>query len=77
VNTPEGAVRTMDDDELARATWRKATRSQANGSCIEVANLNAGRVAVRDSKDATGPAIIMTSEEWRAFTARALLSEIR
>jgi hypothetical protein len=66
VNT-ERTVRAMEDNELARATWRKASRSQGNGACVEVAALSAGRVAVRDSKDVTIPAIVMTAGQWRTF----------
>lgn len=59
----------MEDNELARATWRTATYSQGNGSCVEVAGLDGRRVAVRDTKDRTGPAIVITAEQWRTFLA--------
>jgi hypothetical protein len=61
----------MEGNELARATWRTATYSQANGACVEVAGLGGGRVAVRDTKDRTGPAIVMTAGQWRTFLASA------
>jgi hypothetical protein len=57
------------DDELTRATWRTATYTQGNGSCVEVAGLSGGRVAVRDTKDRTGPAIVMTAGQWRTLLA--------
>jgi Domain of unknown function (DUF397) len=60
----------MEDNELARATWRTATYTQGNGACVEVAGLSGGRVAVRDTKDRSGPAIVMTPDAWRAFLAR-------
>jgi Domain of unknown function (DUF397) len=59
----------MEHDELARATWRTATYSQANGSCVEVAGLSGGRIAVRDTKDRTGPAIVVTAEQWQTLLA--------
>ena len=58
------------DAELTRATWRKATRSQGNGACVEVAALSDRRIAVRDSKDTTGPALIMAAGQWRDFLSR-------
>jgi Domain of unknown function (DUF397) len=46
-------------------TWQKSTRSGMNG-CVEVAFAD-GRIAVRDSKDQGGPALVFTPQEWRAF----------
>jgi len=52
------------------AAWRKSTYSNATGGqCVEVADLDAGVRAVRDSKDPAGPALRFTPGEWAAFTA--------
>lgn len=53
--------------DLSRAVWRKSTRSGNNG-CVEVA-LDTTGVAVRDSKDRTGPVLLFTAHEWDAFLA--------
>jgi len=57
---------------LNGAVWKKASRSNGNGgnNCVEVAFLDAG-VAVRDSKNRSGPALMLTSAEWIAFVDSA------
>lgn len=52
--------------DLSRASWRKSTASQGTGECVEVAHV-AGMVAVRDSKDPDGNALLFTQSEWSAF----------
>jgi hypothetical protein len=44
-------------------TWKKARRSTADGACVEVASTGE-MVAVRDSKNTCGPALIFTRSEW-------------
>ena len=58
----------MRASDLPRANWRKSSRSNhgGDGDCVDVADLP-GRVAMRDSKDPTGPALTFTPVEWRAF----------
>jgi len=52
--------------DLAGAVWRKSQKSASNGGCVEVADL--GRhVAVRDSKDPSGPVLVFTPHEWECF----------
>jgi hypothetical protein len=56
--------------DLSHAEWRKASYSTGNGgNCVEVARNLPGAVAVRDSKDPQGPALVFTPDEWQAFTA--------
>lgn len=56
-------------DDLRRAEWRTSTFSGGNGSCVEVASNLPGIIAVRDSKDRQGPALVFTPDEWTAFLA--------
>jgi hypothetical protein len=51
--------------DLSTASWRKSSHSSSNG-CVEVAFVQ-GQVAVRDSKDRTGPVLVFTAHEWQAF----------
>ncbi|MTE12607.1 DUF397 domain-containing protein [Nocardia aurantiaca] len=55
--------------DLTGATWFKSSHSSGGQECVEVAWLDAGAVGVRDSKNPTGPALIVTAGEWAAFTA--------
>lgn len=54
---------------LAGAAWRKSRRSGAMGNCVEVASLDSGDIAVRNSRDPLGPALIYTRTEIAAFLA--------
>ncbi|HEY2578570.1 MAG TPA: DUF397 domain-containing protein [Streptosporangiaceae bacterium] len=48
--------------------WRKSSHSGDNGGeCVEVAG-PLGMVAMRDSKDRSGPELRFSASAWRTFT---------
>lgn len=49
--------------------WRKSTASNPSGSCVEMAALTDGAVAVRNSRHPSGPALLYTRAEIAAFLA--------
>lgn len=63
--------------DLSTARWRKSSYSGGNGNCIEVAENLPGIVAVRDSKDPDGPALVFEPAAWVAFVAGVRDGSIR
>lgn len=61
----------MPAAELAGVHWRKSRRSGAVGNCVEVAALECGDLAVRNSRYPGGPALVYTRAEVAAFVAGA------
>ncbi|WDZ85150.1 DUF397 domain-containing protein [Micromonospora cathayae] len=64
-HTPSGTV-----EHLADAAWRTSSRSQTS-NCVEVAPLRTGpaAVALRDSKDRSGPVLFFDRTPWADFIA--------
>lgn len=58
----------MNAPDLELVTWRKSTRSSGDGHRTEVAELGE-TVAVRDSKDPSGPVLIFARSAWGNFVA--------
>jgi hypothetical protein len=58
----------MPAAELDAVRWQKSRRSNPSGNCVELGVLPAGAgVAVRNSRDPHGPALIYTRAEIVAF----------
>jgi hypothetical protein len=57
----------MPAKELGNEGWRKPWSGGNGGSCVEALKLNDGRVALRQSTDPDGPALIYTNHEITTF----------
>jgi Domain of unknown function (DUF397) len=55
---------------MERLTWRKASRSSANGgACVEVARAGSQNIAARDSKSPRGPVLHLKQAEFARLLA--------
>jgi Domain of unknown function (DUF397) len=57
----------MPATELGTGGWEKPWSGPNGGSCVEAKKLPDGRVALRQSTDPDGPALIYTRAEMVAF----------
>jgi Domain of unknown function (DUF397) len=56
--------------DLTKAVFRKSSYSGSNGgNCVEVAVNVPGVVAIRDSKNPDGPALVLDPVPFEGFTA--------
>lgn len=53
--------------QLRQVTWQKSRYSNSQGSCVEMGLLPGGDIAVRNSRDPDGPALIYTQAEIQAL----------
>ncbi|WP_338675863.1 DUF397 domain-containing protein [Streptomyces sp. SCSIO 30461] len=75
-HSPEssGAINTHRQHQPSTATapesaWYKSSySSDGTGNCVEAADLPA-TVAIRDSKDKQGPALVFPRRSWHSFVA--------
>ncbi|WDZ85663.1 DUF397 domain-containing protein [Micromonospora cathayae] len=67
-------------NDLAGAIWRKSSRSNDQGLCVEVADNLVGAlgvVGVRDSKDLDGPTLAVSPPGWSAFVGALRDGQLR
>lgn len=61
----------MKAGKLGAVEWRKSSASNPSGNCVEAAALPGGQIAVRNSRDPQGPALVYTRAEIAAFLTGA------
>jgi Domain of unknown function (DUF397) len=57
---------------LEGVAWRKSQRSNSQGACVELARLDSATVAMRNSRDPQGTALI-----YPAGAVRAMVTALR
>lgn len=57
----------MHPVDLSRARWHRSSTSKKKDACVEIADNVPRVVAVRDSKNPDGPALVVAPGAFRAF----------
>lgn len=57
----------MPARNLREAAWLKSSHSNSQGTCVEMAKLPDGQIAVRNSRHPEGPVLIYTCAEIEAL----------
>lgn len=55
--------------ESLLARWVTSSYSGGGNNCVQAAALDAGQLAVRDSKAPSGPALLVPAQAWSTFLA--------
>jgi hypothetical protein len=53
--------------QLTGIRWQKSRRSNSQGACVELGGVAGGGIAIRNSRDPGGPALLYTRAEIRAL----------
>lgn len=59
----------MTSPRQAEPRWKSSPYCN-NGSCVEVAALPGAQIGVRDNKQADGPVLRFSAQEWDEFVIR-------
>ncbi|MFG2550640.1 DUF397 domain-containing protein [Streptomyces sp. NPDC048581] len=63
----------LSSADLLGVRWLRSSYSTGANNCVETARTHSGPwiglLAVRDSKDPAGPALLFSPESWADFTA--------
>ncbi len=59
----------MTMPEISARGWHKSSYSAQANDCVETGHVTSSGMAVRDSKDPNGPALVFPAAAWSAFVA--------
>jgi Domain of unknown function (DUF397). len=65
------------ESQLRNAQWRSSSLSSGGTNCVQVAFLDHGLVALRDSKNPHLPPHLFTDAEYDAFVEGIMRGELR
>jgi hypothetical protein len=68
---PRNVPSSSDSSDLSGVRWLRSSYSTGANNCVEAARPRSGPrvglLAVRDSKDPQGPALLFSPESWTGF----------